>query len=84
MKYICINYFKILQHLYESFKEEPGYFQFAKAMSSSDLEEIQTFLENAVHARYLYSTFFLLIEGYDFSQRNDNLNFSFLVHVTIY
>ncbi|KAL8092441.1 DNA ligase 1-like [Apium graveolens] len=38
------------EHLYDSFKEESGYFQFAKAMTSSDLEEIQTFLENAVDA----------------------------------
>ncbi|KAL8136494.1 hypothetical protein V2J09_002495 [Rumex salicifolius] len=34
--------------LYESFVEEPGYFQFATAITSSDLEEIQKFLEASV------------------------------------
>ncbi|XP_031400677.1 DNA ligase 1-like isoform X2 [Punica granatum] len=38
------------EHLYESFEEEPGYFQFATAITSNDIEEIQTFLEAAVNA----------------------------------
>ncbi|CDP14619.1 unnamed protein product, partial [Coffea canephora] len=38
------------QHLYESFEEEPGFFQFATAVTSNDLEEIQKFLEAAVDA----------------------------------
>lgn len=37
-----------VQHLYKSFEEEPGYFQFATAITSNDLEEIQKFLEAAV------------------------------------
>lgn len=40
-----------MQHLYESFEEEPGFFQFATAVTSNDLEEIQKFLEAAVDAR---------------------------------
>ncbi|CAM8895420.1 unnamed protein product [Rhodiola kirilowii] len=36
------------QHLYDSFEEEPGYFQFATSITSNDLEEIQKFLEAAV------------------------------------
>lgn len=36
------------EHLYESFEEEPGFFQFATAITSNDLEEIQKFLEAAV------------------------------------
>ncbi|XP_074366656.1 DNA ligase 1 [Apium graveolens] len=38
------------EHLYESFEEEPGYFQFATAKTSTDLEEIQKFLEDSVDA----------------------------------
>ncbi|KAA8550313.1 hypothetical protein F0562_001997 [Nyssa sinensis] len=38
------------EHLYNSFEEEPGYFQFATAITSNDLEEIQKFLENAVNS----------------------------------
>ncbi|CDP07034.1 unnamed protein product [Coffea canephora] len=38
------------QHLYESFEEGPGFFQFATAVTSNDLEEIQKFLEAAVDA----------------------------------
>ncbi|MBA0582683.1 hypothetical protein Gorai_024818, partial [Gossypium raimondii] len=34
--------------LYDSFEEEPGFFQFATALTSNDLEEIQTFLNSAV------------------------------------
>lgn len=41
-----------MQHLYESFNEEPGYFQFATAITSNDIEEIQTFLDAAVNARF--------------------------------
>jgi DNA ligase-1 len=37
------------EHLYKSFEEERGYFQFATALTSNDLEEIQTFLEAAVN-----------------------------------
>lgn len=36
------------EHLYESFEEKPGYFQFATNLTSNDLEEIQKFLEAAV------------------------------------
>ncbi|KAM7528000.1 hypothetical protein LguiB_031410 [Lonicera macranthoides] len=36
------------ERLYESFEEEPGFFQFATAITSNDLEEIQKFLEAAV------------------------------------
>ncbi|KAF2321739.1 hypothetical protein GH714_001993 [Hevea brasiliensis] len=38
------------QRLYDSFEEDPGYFQFATAVTSNDLEEIQTFLGAAVDA----------------------------------
>ncbi|KAM0065322.1 putative DNA ligase (ATP) [Helianthus debilis subsp. tardiflorus] len=38
------------ERLYESFEEEPGYFQLATAITSNDLEEIQTFLDTAVNA----------------------------------
>ncbi|XP_017252849.1 DNA ligase 1 isoform X2 [Daucus carota subsp. sativus] len=38
------------EHLYKSFEEEPCYFQFATAMTSTDLEEIQKFLEDSVDA----------------------------------
>lgn len=36
------------EHLYSSFEEEPGFFQFATAITSNDIEEIQKFLEAAV------------------------------------
>ncbi|XP_040946339.1 DNA ligase 1 isoform X2 [Gossypium hirsutum] len=36
------------ERLYDSFEEEPGFFQFATALTSNDLEEIQTFLNSAV------------------------------------
>ncbi|XP_057955647.1 DNA ligase 1 [Malania oleifera] len=36
------------KHLYDMFEEEPGFFQFATAITSNDLEEIQKFLETAV------------------------------------
>ncbi|XP_011032556.1 PREDICTED: DNA ligase 1-like, partial [Populus euphratica] len=38
------------EHLYSSFEEEPGFFQFATAITSNDLEEIQKFLDAAVDA----------------------------------
>ncbi|KAH7664696.1 DNA ligase ATP-dependent protein [Dioscorea alata] len=38
------------EHLYRSFKEVPGEFQFATAITSNDLEEIQKFLETAVNS----------------------------------
>lgn len=38
------------QHLYHSFEEEAGLFQFATSIISNDLEEIQKFLEAAVDA----------------------------------
>ncbi|XP_024984452.1 DNA ligase 1 [Cynara cardunculus var. scolymus] len=38
------------ERLYESFREEPGFFQLATAITSNDLEEIQTFLDAAVNA----------------------------------
>ncbi|KAL6499771.1 hypothetical protein OROGR_027681 [Orobanche gracilis] len=37
------------EHLYKSFQEEPGFLQFATAISSNDLEEIQKFLDDAVN-----------------------------------
>lgn len=43
-----------VQHLYNSFEEELGFFQFATAITSTDLEEIQKFLETSVDSRYLY------------------------------
>ncbi|KAF9675160.1 hypothetical protein SADUNF_Sadunf09G0003200 [Salix dunnii] len=39
-----------VKHLYSSFQEEPGCFQFATAITSNDLEEIQKFLDAAVDA----------------------------------
>lgn len=36
------------EHLYDSFIEEAGYFQFATAITTSDLEEIQKFLDASV------------------------------------
>nr|GMD67243.1 DNA ligase 1 [Ipomoea batatas] len=39
------------EHLYSSFEEEPGYFQFATSTTSNDLEEITQFLEAAVNGR---------------------------------
>ncbi|KAL9143468.1 hypothetical protein ABFS82_14G238600 [Erythranthe guttata] len=38
------------EHLYKSFQEEQGFFQFATALTSKDLEEIQKFLEDAVNS----------------------------------
>ncbi|KAG6390741.1 hypothetical protein SASPL_148486 [Salvia splendens] len=38
------------EHLYKSFQEEPGFFQFATAITSDDLEEIQKFLDDAVNS----------------------------------
>ncbi|CAL9154473.1 unnamed protein product [Musa hybrid cultivar] len=37
------------EHLYGSFEEVPGVFQFATAITSDDLEEIQKFLDTAVN-----------------------------------
>ncbi|XP_058080214.1 DNA ligase 1-like [Magnolia sinica] len=37
------------EHLYNSFEEVKGEFQFATAITSNDLEEIQKFLDNAVN-----------------------------------
>ncbi|KAK6926707.1 DNA ligase, ATP-dependent, central [Dillenia turbinata] len=36
------------EHLYKSFEEEVGFLQFATAITSNDIEEIQKFLETAV------------------------------------
>ncbi|XP_062200846.1 DNA ligase 1-like isoform X2 [Phragmites australis] len=38
------------EHLYNSFEEVPGVFQFATAITSNDLEEIQKFLDKAVNS----------------------------------
>ncbi|ONK72742.1 uncharacterized protein A4U43_C04F22700 [Asparagus officinalis] len=38
------------EHLYNSFEELPGEFQFATTITSNDLEEIQKFLDDAVSA----------------------------------
>lgn len=43
-----------MQHLYDSFEEERGFFQFATAIISNDLEEIQKFLNAAVDSRYSF------------------------------
>ncbi|CAH2038601.1 unnamed protein product [Thlaspi arvense] len=36
------------EKLYDSFEEDPGYFQFATALTSSDIDEIQKFLDASV------------------------------------
>ncbi|KAL9305404.1 DNA ligase 1 [Arabidopsis thaliana] len=36
------------EKLYESFEEDPGYFQFATAVTSNDIDEIQKFLDASV------------------------------------
>ncbi|CAA0840174.1 DNA ligase 1 [Striga hermonthica] len=38
------------EHLYESVQEEHGFLQFATAITSNDLEEIQKFLDDAVNS----------------------------------
>ncbi|KAI4322325.1 hypothetical protein L6164_022030 [Bauhinia variegata] len=38
------------EHLYASFEEETGFFQFATAITTNDIEEIQKFLDAAVDA----------------------------------
>ncbi|KAK6144322.1 hypothetical protein DH2020_021142 [Rehmannia glutinosa] len=38
------------EHLYKSFQEENGFLQFATAITSNDLEEIQKFLDDAVNS----------------------------------
>ncbi|KAK7404796.1 hypothetical protein VNO78_05755 [Psophocarpus tetragonolobus] len=38
------------EHLYASFEEESGFFQFATSITSNDVEEIQRFLDQAVGA----------------------------------
>ncbi|KAK7257652.1 hypothetical protein RIF29_31784 [Crotalaria pallida] len=38
------------ENLYASFEEESGYFQFATAITSNDVEEVQKFLDQAVDA----------------------------------
>ena len=40
-----------MQLLYNSFIEESGYFQFATAIITNDLEEIQKFLDASVDQR---------------------------------
>jgi DNA ligase-1 len=40
------------QHLYASFEEESGFFQFATSTTSNDVEEIQKFLDQAIDARF--------------------------------
>ncbi|GFQ05217.1 DNA ligase 1 [Phtheirospermum japonicum] len=40
------------EHLYHSFQEEPGFLQFATAITSNDLEEIQKFLDDAVNSSF--------------------------------
>ncbi|KAG6496265.1 hypothetical protein ZIOFF_044124 [Zingiber officinale] len=40
----------VLQYLYSCFEEVPGIFQFATAITSNDLEEIQKFLDTAVNS----------------------------------
>lgn len=37
------------QKLYDSFEEDPGIFQFATALTSSDVGEIREFLEASVN-----------------------------------
>jgi DNA ligase-1 len=43
-----------VQHLYDSFEEECGFLQFATAITSNDLEEIQKFLDTSVDSRYSF------------------------------
>lgn len=50
-----------MQHLYDSFEEEPGFFHFATAITSNDLEEIQKFLDASVDARYLLNVLYFII-----------------------
>lgn len=45
------------QCLYDSFEQEAGYFQFATAITSNDIEEIQKFLDTAVEERYSHFCF---------------------------
>ena len=45
-----------LQKLYESFEEDPGYFQFATTLTSSDIDEIQKFLDASVDIGYISFT----------------------------
>lgn len=49
--YHLLLWFCTLQLLYDSFIEEPGYFQFATAIITNDLEEIQKFLDASVDQR---------------------------------
>lgn len=46
-----------MQCLYESFEEEAGYVQFATAITSNDIDEIQKFLDASVDGRYSLFTF---------------------------
>lgn len=45
------------QCLYQSFEQEAGYFQFATAITSNDIDEIQKFLDAAVEGGYLLFCF---------------------------
>lgn len=47
----------LVQSLYDSFVEEAGFFQFATAITSNDIEEIQKFLDAAVDSRYSLRAF---------------------------
>lgn len=44
----------LVQCLYESFEEEAGFFKFATAITSNDIDEIQKFLDAAVDGRYSF------------------------------
>lgn len=55
-----------MQCLYESFEEEAGFFQFATAITSNDIEEIQKFLDTAVDARYSRPDFDFRYFGVDY------------------
>lgn len=49
---VCWLVPNFLQHLYTSFDEESGFFQFATSTTSNDVEEIQKFLDKAIDARF--------------------------------
>lgn len=46
-----------MQCLYDSFEQQAGFFQFATAITSKDIDEIQKFLDAAVESRYSVCVF---------------------------
>jgi hypothetical protein len=47
----------LVQCLYDSFEQQAGFFQFATAITSKDIDEIQKFLDAAVESRYSLCVF---------------------------